>query len=77
MEAACALTDNLFSAWLLIMIYAKFVKPIEIGVKIGLAEATFVSLFLMVSAGVRRVILIERQDSFLKLLDFPTGREKP
>jgi hypothetical protein len=70
MEAACALTDNLLSAWLLVVLYVNFIGPIDVGLKIGVLQSILIALFLIISMAIRRIILIARQDSFLQLLKF-------
>ncbi|HXO67452.1 MAG TPA: hypothetical protein VN838_00695 [Bradyrhizobium sp.] len=75
MEAACALTDNLFSAWLLLVLHMIFVGPIDLGFRVGIVSAIFILLFLCLSMWIRRAFLIARQDSFMRLLNTELGRE--
>jgi hypothetical protein len=76
MEAACALTDNLLAAWLLIMLHMIFVGPIDLGFKVGITSTIFILLFLCISMWIRRAFLIARQDSFMRLLNAELARER-
>lgn len=68
MEASCALTDNLFSGWLLLLVYGEFVGSIKVLCNLGPWHVIMISSFLVISMWLRRMILFARLEGFLSRL---------
>jgi hypothetical protein len=74
MEAGSALTDNLFSAWIVIWSYYELGGHLGWNLDFGRTNniliIAVVTVLLFISVIVRRVILVARQDGILRLLNY-------
>lgn len=79
MEAGAALTDSLFSGWLVLWACSYFFGGVGWGIGFGDKKIIgVVTVLLGVSVLIRRFLLVVREDRILRLLDYdPNSLEEP